>query len=282
MVGRDPAGSAPPGFEVLQRRRAQTAQQRLAAASVALAVAMSAGSVAAEDLYLRVGIGLDRPEETEFRDQNCRIEAPVPLYGCGPASDGAPYRSVGDFSTVAAFEVGIGGSVAPALRLEALVEYRPSLTFSGRANFLAPERRQSVLSDLSILSGMVAAYADLPALGLPRLGPFDPFLGAGIGAARIATGETRMMFPATTTHVPGESRTDVAWMITAGVATALGESTTLEVAWRYSDLGTAETGTGGGRVVWRDGSREPILLDQGASEAPLRSHGIRLSLRQVF
>ena len=136
--------------------------------------------------------------------------------------------------------------------------------------------------DLSVLSGMVAAYVDLPALGLPRLGPFDPFLGAGVGVARIATGETRMTFPATTTHVPGESRSGFAWMVTAGVATALSESTTLEVALRYSDLGTAETGTGGGRVVWRDGSREPIPLDQAASEAHLKNYGIRLSLRQLF
>ena len=243
---------------------------------------MSAGAAAAEDLYLRAGIGFDRPTKTEFRDRNCGIETPVPLYGCGPAPDGAPNRSVGEFGTVAALEVGIGGTVAPAFRIEALVEYRPGLTFSGRANFLAPERRQSVSADLSVLSGMVAAYVDLAALGLPRLGPFDPFLGAGIGAVRIATGETRMTFPATTTIVPGARRSDVAWMITAGVATALSESTTLEVAWRYSDLGSAETGTGGGRVEWRDGSREPILLDQAASEAHLKNNGLRLSIRQLF
>ena len=260
----------------------RTAWRRLAAASIALAVAVSTGTAAAEDLYVRAGIGLERPTETVFRDKNCEIEAPVPLYGCGPAPDGSPYRSVGDFGTAASFELGIGSAVTPALRVEAFVEYRPRLAFSGRANFLAPERQQSVSADLSVLSGMVAVYADLPALGLPRLGPFDPFLGAGVGAARIATDETRMMFPATTTHVPGVSRSGVAWMVAAGVATALSESTTLDLAWRYSDLGTAETGAGGGRVVWRDGSREPLVLDQGASEAPLRSHGIRLSLRHVF
>ena len=62
-----------------------------------------------------------------FRDKNCEIEAPVPLYGCGPAPDGAPYRSVGNFGTATALEVGIGSTVAPALRIEALVEHRPSL-----------------------------------------------------------------------------------------------------------------------------------------------------------
>ena len=137
--------------------------------------------------------------------------------------------------------------------------------------------------DLSVLSGMVAAYVDLPALGLPRLGPFDPFLGAGIGAARIETGETRMTFPATTTMCRARvTEPDFAWMVTAGVATALSESTTLDVALRYSDLGAAETATGGGRVVWRDGSREPLMLDQAASEAHLKNYGLRLSVRQLF
>ncbi len=282
MVGKGPTRSLPPDSSVPQPRRAQSAWHCLAAALVVLAAAVSTGAAVAEDLYLRAGFGLDRLTETVFRDKDCEIETPVPLYGCGLGGDGAPYQSVGEFGTVAALEVGIGSIVAPALRIEALVEVRPSLTFSGRANYLDPELRQSVSVDLSVVSGMVAAYADLPALGLPRLGPFAPFVGAGVGAARIAAGETRMMFPATTTIVPGAHRTGFAWMVTAGVATALSESTTLDLAWRYSDLGAAETATGGGRVVWRDGSREPLMLNQGASEARLRSHGLRLSVRHEF
>ena len=282
MVGRGPTGSLHPASNMPQPRRGQSARHCLAAALVVLAAAASTETATAEDLYLRAGFGLDQPTETVFRDENCEIEAPVPLYGCGPAPDGAPYRSVGNFGTVAALEVGIGSTVASALRIEALVEVRPNLTFSGRANYLDSELRQSVSVDLSIVSGMVAAYADLPALGLPRLGPFDPFLGVGVGVARVRAGETRMTFPATTTIVPGVSRSDFAWMVTAGVATVLSESTTLDLAWRYSDLGTAETATGGGRVVWRDGSREPLMLDQAASEARLRSHGLRLSVRHEF
>lgn len=282
MVGKGSTGPHPPEISVPQSRRTRSAWHCLAAVLVVLAAGVSAGAAVAEDFYFRAGIGFDRPTETVFRDKDCEIETPVPLYGCGLGGDGAPYRSVGEFGTVAALEVGIGSIVAPVLRIEALVEVRPSLTFSGRANYLDPELRQSVSVDLSVLSGMVAAYADLPALGLPRFGPFAPFVGAGLGAARIRTGETRMMFPTTTTTVPGAHRTGFAWMVTAGVATALSESTTLDLAWRYSDLGAAETATGGGRVVWHDGSREPLMLDQAASEARLRSHGLRLSARHEF
>lgn len=241
------------------------------------------GAVEAEDFYLRAGIGLDRFEDAAFTDEDCSSESPAALYGCGRGGDGATSRrSLGGFGTVAGVELGVGFTAAPAVRVEAVADYRPRFAFAGRANFLAPERRQSVSADLSVLTGMVAVHVDLPTLGLPRFGPFDPFVGAGIGAARIEIGETSMTFPKTTTIVPGKQRTGLAWMVTAGVSASLGERTNLDVAWRYTDLGAVETGTGAGRVVWRDGSRPPLPLDLAATRARLRSHGLRLSLRHAF
>ena len=80
--------------------------------------------------------------------------------------DGAPRRSVGDVGTVAGVELGLGYAVAPAVRLEALLTYQPRFTFDGHANFLAPDREQSVSVDLSSLSGILAAYVDLPGVGV--------------------------------------------------------------------------------------------------------------------
>ena len=127
------------------------------------------GTVAAEEFYLRAGVGLDRPADAAF----CLSASPDALYGCGSGGDGAPRRSLGGFGTVTGVELGLGLNAGPAVRIEAQVDHRPRLAFEGRANFLAPERRQSVSADLSVLSGMVAAHVDLSALGLPRLGPFD-------------------------------------------------------------------------------------------------------------
>ena len=243
---------------------------------------MVCGTAGAGDFYLRAGLGLDRPAETTFMDRDCSSTSPAALYGCGRGGDGAPYRSLGDLGTAAALEVALGYAAAPALRLEAMVEYRPRFSFEGRANFLESGRRQSVTADLSSLSGMLAAYVDLPALGLPKLGPFAPFIGAGMGAVRTKIGETRMTFPRTTTIVPGARRNDFTWMATAGVAATLGGRTTLDLAWRYTDLGSVHTGRGEGRVVWHDGSREPLPLDLGPTRAKLRTHGLRLSLRYAF
>ena len=75
---------------------------------------------------------------------------------------------MGDFGTVAGLELGLGYAVSSAVRLETLVAYRPRFTFDGRANFLDPDRRQSVSADLAALSGILAAYVDLPGLGCVR------------------------------------------------------------------------------------------------------------------
>ncbi len=256
----------------------RAARRRPAALAAGAALALAAGSAAgAGDLYLRLGAGLDRPAGTAFADRDCSPPSGQALYGCGRGADGAPYRTVGGFGTAAVLEAGLGWAVRPRVRLEALVEYRPRLAFEGRANFLAPGRRQEVAARLSTLSAMGAVY-----LGLAPSGLLRPFVGAGAGLVRTRTGDVRMTFPATTTIVPGAGRTGFAWMATAGVAVPLGARTALDLSWRYSDLGEAHTGTGGGRVVWRDGSRPARPLDLAPTRARLRSHGLRAALRYTF
>ena len=93
-----------------------------------------------------------------------------------------------------ALELGLGYATGAA-RVEMLVEYRPDFAFEGRANFLARERRQSVAADLSSVSGMLAGLVDLAGLGLPRVGPLAPFIGAGIGVVHTRIGKTTMTFP---------------------------------------------------------------------------------------
>ena len=196
--------------------------------------------------------------------------------------DGAPLSSLGDFGTTGGIDLGLGYVTAPALRLEAVVQHHPRVPFKGRANFLQTTARQDVSAELSILTGMLAAYVDLPALGLPRLGPFTPFVGAGAGLSRIRIGDTHMDFPRTRTIVPGGRRTGFAWMATAGLAVSLGEKVTVDMAWRYTDYGDPTTGKATGRIEWRDGSRPPFPLPLARTKAELRRQGWVLSLRYAF
>ena len=257
--------------------------RRTAALALIVAAApMIPGTAVAEDFYLRAGIGLNRLAETQFTDKDCSSVSPAALYGCGRGGDGAPLRSAGGFGTAANVELGLGYAVSPAVRLEAVVEYRPHFAFDGRANFLDASRLQSVSADLSSWSGMLAAYVDLPELGLRKFGPFSPFIGVGIGAARVAIDETRMTFPKTTTLVPGASRTGLTWMLAVGLGMSFGGPLKLDLAWRYTDYHEIETGADSGQVVWRDGSREPLALNLAPTRAELRSHGLGLSLRYAF
>ena len=239
---------------------------------------LTANTTVANDKFLRVSI--DLMEGTTFKDVDCASTNPNALYACGAGGDGAPKRSVGDFGAIPAIEFGFGKTDG-AIRYEILIEYRPRYTFEGRANFLAPHRQQSVSAKLSTISGMLAGYVDFTD-GVSQAKFGTPFFGFGIGVSHTRIGKTDMKFPTTTTTVPGESHTDLAWMITTGVTTALNERVTLEIAWRYSDLGEIRTGQGMGSVTWRDGSREPLILNLAPTRARLAGHGIRMSLRYTF
>ena len=262
-------------------RPARPARLTAVAASAAAGLWLASGAALAGDFYLRGGAGFDRPGRAAFTDVDCTATAPAALYGCGTGGDGAPYRSAGKFGTVPAVELGLGYETGAA-RFEIAVEYRPDFAFRGRANFLTPGRRQSVSANLSSVSAMLAGYVDLARLGLPKPGPFAPFVGAGIGVAHTRIGKTIMTFPVTTTTVPGGSRTGLAWMAMAGVSVALDGRVSLDLAWRYTDLGTVRTGRGAGRVVWRDESQAPRPLDLAPTRARLAGHGLRLSLRYAF
>lgn len=255
---------------------------RTVVAVVAIGVSTISAPAVADGYYGRIGAAVERPPDTVFDDIDCSSASPAALYGCGSGGDGATRRTRGGFGTALALEAALGYEVSPAARVEVEIGHRPRLEFSGDANFLAPERQQSVVADVSVVSAMVAAYIDLPGWGVPKLGPFEPFLGMGGGVARNRVGESRMTFPRTTTVVPGGHRTGFAWMATAGVSAALGNRTAIDVAWRYTDLGEARTGQGVGRVIWRDGSRDDLLLDLAETEAHLQSHGLVVSVRRYF
>lgn len=285
-IGREATVRTRPGNRrcgfMAMLRRSLNAFFRLAAVAALSSMSLIPGVAGADEFYLRGGLGLDRSGDAAFTDIDCASTVPAALYGCGRDGDGAPRRSFGDFGKMGVLELGLGYAPEGTMRYELMVEHRPSYSFEGRANFLAPDRQQSVAADISSVSGMLAAFADFPTLGSNGRTAITPYVGAGIGAVRNRIGTTTMTFPSTTTSVRGGSRTDLTLMVTAGVTLPLNERLGLDVAWRYTDLGEVHTGRGEGGVTWHDGSREPIALDLAPTWARIRSHGLRVSLRYSF
>ncbi len=257
---------------------------RLTAAftAVALAAAIVPVSAGAGEYYLRTGLGFEETDTTAFLDVNCDSQDSLPLYGCGRDSAGNPRRSLGSFRSLAVLELGIGYDTGTAARYEFLVDYRPQFRFSGEANYLSPGREQTTAANVKSVSAMAAAYFDLDRFGFSVAGPYRPFIGAGVGAARNTVKNKSITFPTTMTIVPGGSHVDMAWMATAGFSVGLDDQVMFDFAWRYSDLGEVRTGMNEGRVVRRDGTGEPTLLNLAPTWARLSGHGIRLSLRRSF
>ena len=251
-------------------------------ALVALAAAIVPVSAPAGEYYLRTGLGFEETDTTAFLDRNCDSRDARPLYGCGRDSAGNPRRSLGSFRSLAVLELGIGYDTGTAARYEFLVDYRPQFRFSGEANYLAPGRDQTTAANVKSVSAMAAAYFDLDRFGLSISGPYRPFVGAGVGAVRNTVRNKSITFTRTRTIVPGGSHVDKAWMVTAGFSVELDDQAVFDLAWRYSDLGEVRTGMDEGRVVRRDGTGEPVLLNLAPTWARLSGHGIRLSLRRSF
>lgn len=236
-------------------------------------------SAIAGDIYFRGSIALDRYNDTVFMDSYCPTGTPAALYGCGTSSDGFPYRTQGGFDQFQSVEFGLGLSTRSDLRFEFLVEYQPSIVFSGNTNFLPQELRQSVSAELSAISSMFTGYLDFPQLNLGGNKKIVPFIGAGFGITRNEIDTTTMNFPVTTTVVPGGSQMSISWMASFGMTFELSTKAKVDIGLRYTDLSRVRTARGEGSVTWLNGSRGPLLLDLARTEAELEGYSLRLSFR---
>lgn len=236
-------------------------------------------STSAGDYYVRGSIALDRYNDTVFMDSYCPSGTPAALYGCGTGSDNLPYRTKGGFDQFRSIEVGLGLSTRSNFRFEFLVEYQPSIDFTGNTNFLPQELQQSVTAELSSVSSLFSGFLDFPQTKLLGKSKIVPYIGAGFGVTRNQIDTTTMNFPVTVTVVPGGTQTSITWMASLGLSMEVSSKAKLDLGLRYSDLSRVRTARGEGSVSWRSGARSPLLLDLGRTEAELEGYSLRVSFR---
>ena len=260
------------------------------AALLATALTAAVPDSAFAQAYVRGGILLDRAKDTRLHDKDC--SSTDRIFGCGDEDEGVSEGSFGDFGTMTGWEIGLGYPIVPALRLELAVQYRPEFSFEGEANidneFLRNlSASQDVSAELSVWSGLLATYLDipLPGIALLRFTPINPFLGAGAGLSRIEISDLNMDLPATAESliVPGDHQVSFSWMLTLGVGVSL-TKWTIDLAWRYTDYGDIETAAGIGRKICRVARcRLPELeLPVDPAIGSLQSQGFTLSVRYSF
>jgi opacity protein-like surface antigen len=245
--------------------------------SALLAIASTVLPAQAEP-YLRLGVGGGGSVPATFRDSDCQLVQPPALFGCGTGRNGEPLGAAGAFGSGVVLDAGLGVRLNRWLRAEGLFSYRPAYEYNGQANFLQSAPPQPVYANLSSIAAFGVAYLDLP-----HISSVQPFIGAGVGAARNRISAVTYGFPAlapdATTTMPGGTTTGLAWLLTAGVAIPLNDQLSLDLAYRYTDLGTVQTDTGSATIVRPSGTRS---LEIAGTQSALQTHGAMLTLRYAF
>jgi opacity protein-like surface antigen len=150
------------------------------------------------------------------------------------------------------YGIGVGYQFNNWFRADVTGEYRSRVAFSG--SDFATFSGGSALSDVyqggyTSWVGLVNAYADLGTWWC-----LTPFVGVGVGAAHIQTTglqDSGLAFApgagitgSGSYFANGASTTNFAWAVHAGVAYKVTNNFTIELAYRYLDMGTAVHGNG--------------------------------------
>ena len=147
------------------------------------------------------------------------------------------------------FGVGVGYQFNSWFRADVTGEYRSKVSFKGQDYFMfnpGGGLADTYTGGYKSWVGLINGYVDLGTWWC-----LTPFVGAGVGAATIkTTGFSDIAtFPAfdgrtSAFFADGASKTNLAWALHAGVAYKVNNAFTVELAYRYLDMGTGVHGAG--------------------------------------
>lgn len=154
------------------------------------------------------------------------------------------------FDSAPFFGLGIGYAFNNWLRFDITGEYRGSANFHGMdigyvGTTIYPDNYSGSKSEWTVLAN---AYVDLGTWY-----SVTPFVGAGVGFSRNTISSFTDVSdcsgsacgnPGANTHFDSASKWSFAWALYAGLAYRVTPSVTVELAYRYLDLGDAATGIG--------------------------------------
>ena len=212
---------------------------RLWISSLAAFWVISAGAAQAADLalpppqpccnnwYLRGDIGFSNQQLGSLYNDNYTGYGSVTNVDKG--FDSAPF-----------FGFGIGYNVNNWLRFDVTGEYRGRANFHGLDTTQGPNGLDRYTGSKYEWTSLLNGYVDLGTWNC-----FTPFVGAGIGFSRNTITNFSDTSEATSAdwHSSDASKWNFAWALYAGVGYRVTDNFTIELAYRYIDLGNATTGT---------------------------------------
>ena len=176
--------------------------------------------------YVRVEAGAAFHQGVTFTDTDPAAA------NCDLCSAQFPSKITNSFVAGAA----LGYHLSPFLRTDVSIDYLGSSRISGYSTASVPS---SGSAHMDAVVGLINGYFDVPAV---MFGPVQPYVDAGIGIAwnhlGTTSGNSGAVGPFT---LAGSSRTNIAWAIGAGAGYPLAPQLTLDLGYRFLDLGQLRT-----------------------------------------
>jgi opacity protein-like surface antigen len=229
---------------------------------VAAACVLTAQAAAAQSsrFYLRgdLGVVLGTPAVETDTDPGSAIAS------LGPTTIN------GSHGTALMFDAGVGYRAFPFLRLEGTIGYIPSLAFKGNFGNTPAATTQSTAS---ALVGLATASVDLAAFTGRLPGGLQPFVLGGVGFATVTNGREDDYANGVVYNgsISGATLTNLAWTVGGGIGIPLDQRLTLDLTYRWLDLGERKVGP----TLSFNGATAPSTQDR----SDLRVHTIMLGLR---
>ena len=216
----------------------------------ALMLASAPVAMADEDIYDTGYKGFAEAPPPPPSDRGIYFKGYVGQANTGTGSIWTPAYDTNDFTIFhndiksnALFGVGIGWQARHWLRFDLTGDYRGDTTFFAQDSYPAGvgfgAGTNEYTADISSWLFLANAYWDIGTWC-----GFTPYVGAGIGFANISVNGLKDV------NVPNNSvfyaadgtNTNFAWAIHAGVSYDISPALSLDLAYRYADLGNAATG----------------------------------------
>ena len=182
-------------------------------------------------MYWRVDSGYSWSRDAGIADKNFPLDQGI----CGNAACTVPGK-LNDADDSFILGGGVGYRFDPSLRADFTISYRGGYKVSG-VDAGVPATAFS--ADINSWAYMLNGYYDIPVSG-----SWKPYVGGGLGYARNKLDSISASVPGVSASLPSGTKSGMAWSLMAGVGYPLSKTMTLDIGYRFMDLGKIESNAG--------------------------------------